>query len=222
MTDSRHLISLDSSHALAIPERRSESAASRSPDRRLHIRRKPEHRDCPVLISCPICGSGILNPLSDGKAIYLLEGNEPRALGKPRTYICGSNEHMVIVPAEANGISQISASNGASAALDKKNVLNSWKEVATYMGRGVRTVQRWEQELGLPIRRPRGKSRSAVVALAPDLDEWLRRAPVGFEPGTNGNVVMLNPEHSSAPDETERLNRKHSTNKKRPGRRSIA
>jgi hypothetical protein len=56
-------------------------------------------------------------------------------------------------------------------------VLNSWKEIAAYMGRGVRTVQRWEQELGLPVRRPRGKDRSAVIALKSDLDAWLHRAP---------------------------------------------
>lgn len=56
-------------------------------------------------------------------------------------------------------------------------VLNSWKEVATYLGRGVRTVQRWEQELGLPVRRPRGKSRSAVIAFPSELDQWLHRAP---------------------------------------------
>lgn len=56
-------------------------------------------------------------------------------------------------------------------------VLNSWKEVAAYLGRGVRTVQRWEQELGLPVRRPRGKDRSAVIALKADLDRWLQRSP---------------------------------------------
>ncbi|HZD95904.1 MAG TPA: hypothetical protein VE133_16710 [Candidatus Sulfotelmatobacter sp.] len=56
-------------------------------------------------------------------------------------------------------------------------VLNSWKEVASYMGRGVRTVQRWEQELGLPVRRPRGKSRSAVIAFKSELDRWLHNAP---------------------------------------------
>jgi hypothetical protein len=56
-------------------------------------------------------------------------------------------------------------------------VLNSWKEVATYMGRGVRTVQRWERELGLPVRRPRAKSRSAVIAFKAELDQWLHQAP---------------------------------------------
>ena len=55
-------------------------------------------------------------------------------------------------------------------------VLNSWKEIAAYMGRGVRTVQRWERELGLPVRRPRGKDRSAVMALQPEVDDWLRNS----------------------------------------------
>src|SRR5215475_475161 len=60
----------------------------------------------------------------------------------------------------------------------RTEILNSWKEVATYMGRGVRTVQRWERELGLPVRRPRAKSRSAVIAFKPELDKWLHDAPV--------------------------------------------
>lgn len=56
-------------------------------------------------------------------------------------------------------------------------VLNSWKEIASYLGRGVRTVQRWEHDLGLPVRRPRGNDRSAVIALKPDLDRWLHEVP---------------------------------------------
>jgi hypothetical protein len=59
----------------------------------------------------------------------------------------------------------------------KSGVLNSWKEIATYLGRGVRTVQRWEAELNLPIHRPRGKTRSAVVAFRQELDDWLERTP---------------------------------------------
>ncbi len=57
-------------------------------------------------------------------------------------------------------------------------LLNSWKEIANYLGRGVRTVQRWERDLALPVRRPRGYGRSAVLALTQDLDEWLRRSAV--------------------------------------------
>ncbi len=56
-------------------------------------------------------------------------------------------------------------------------ILNSWKEIATYLGRGVRTVQRWEHDLGLPVHRPRGKQRSAVVAIPDELDKWIQRTP---------------------------------------------
>ena len=31
--------------------------------------------------------------------------------------------------------------------------LDSWKEIAAYLKRAVRTVQRWEQEEGLPVLR---------------------------------------------------------------------
>jgi hypothetical protein len=61
--------------------------------------------------------------------------------------------------------------------MTKGRVLNSWKEIANYLGRGVRTVQRYERELGLPVRRPHGRSRSAVIALSDELDVWLRAAP---------------------------------------------
>jgi hypothetical protein len=162
---------------------------------------------CIVLSSCPICGSGTLKPVSAGKIIYLFEGNERHDLGKSQVYSCGSNGHLVIIPAKRNQM-QISEANSASAgALESTRVLNSWKEIANHMGRGVRTVQRWERELGLPVRRPRGKSRSAVIALAADLDEWLHRAPVGLGPDSNGNGSILNPSQSSAPDETTGLDR---------------
>ena len=56
-------------------------------------------------------------------------------------------------------------------------VLNSWKEIAAYLGRGVRTAQRWERELALPVRRPRGKDRSAVFAVPGEIDGWLAKCP---------------------------------------------
>lgn len=59
----------------------------------------------------------------------------------------------------------------------QNQVLNSWKEIAQYLERGVRTVQRWEADLALPVRRPRGKKRSAVIALRCDIDEWLNSCP---------------------------------------------
>lgn len=65
-----------------------------------------------------------------------------------------------------------------STSSNRSSVLNSWKEIATYLGRGVRTVQRWETELRLPVHRPRAKNRSAVLAFREELEDWLRRTPL--------------------------------------------
>jgi hypothetical protein len=85
--------------------------------------------------------------------------------------------------------------------VDKRKLLNSWKEIAAYVGRGIRTVQRYELELGLPVRRPTGTSRSSVIAFSDELDAWLSSAPVRANiansneasaaqntPGQNGNA----------------------------------
>lgn len=53
--------------------------------------------------------------------------------------------------------------------------LTCWKDIASYLGKGVRTVQRWEQEFGLPVRRPNGISHKSPVSADPrDLDAWLK------------------------------------------------
>lgn len=52
-------------------------------------------------------------------------------------------------------------------------VLTSWKDIARYMGKGVRTVQRWEQDFGLPVRRPLGSNKKAILARPSDLDAWV-------------------------------------------------
>jgi|SRR5215469_5471905 len=52
-------------------------------------------------------------------------------------------------------------------------VLRSWKEIAAYLGKGVRTVQRWEQLLGLPVKRQREKAKGTVAASTDQLDQWL-------------------------------------------------
>ena len=57
---------------------------------------------------------------------------------------------------------------------EDSTVLSSWKDIAKYLGKGVRTVQRWERHLGLPVRRPNGASqKSAVLLYRGDVDAWL-------------------------------------------------
>ena len=50
--------------------------------------------------------------------------------------------------------------------------LTSWKEIAAYLGKGVRTVQRWSAERGFPVRRP---GRNIIVAIPSEIDAWVRR-----------------------------------------------
>lgn len=50
--------------------------------------------------------------------------------------------------------------------------LESWKEIATYFRRGVRTVRRWEKEEGLPIHRQVHKKLGTVYAHRSELDAW--------------------------------------------------
>ena len=76
-------------------------------------------------------------------------------------------------------------------------ILNSWKEIAVYMGRGVRTVQRWEQDCHLPVHRPRGRKRSPVFAFAAEIDLWLEKCPVGIN--ATADFGHINSRHFNEP-----------------------
>jgi Tfp pilus assembly protein PilF len=52
--------------------------------------------------------------------------------------------------------------------------LDSWKEIAAFLGRAERTVKRWETERGLPVHRVPGGGRSAVFAYSNELADWLK------------------------------------------------
>ncbi len=52
-------------------------------------------------------------------------------------------------------------------------VLTSWKDIAKYLGKGVRTAQRWEAELGLPVRRPKQEGKSVILAIPEEIDAWV-------------------------------------------------
>jgi len=53
--------------------------------------------------------------------------------------------------------------------------LDSWGEIASYLGREVRTVQRWERTEGLPVHRHEHKKKSTVYAYAGELDAWIKQ-----------------------------------------------
>jgi hypothetical protein len=59
------------------------------------------------------------------------------------------------------------------------NQLTGWKEIAVYLGKSVRTVQRWERHAALPVHRvqPLGE---VVFAFRSELDAW-RSTPIADE-----------------------------------------
>jgi hypothetical protein len=58
-------------------------------------------------------------------------------------------------------------------AKSEQHRLDSWKEIAAYLRRDERTVQRWESERGLPVHRTPSGKRGNVFAYREDLDRWL-------------------------------------------------
>jgi len=66
-------------------------------------------------------------------------------------------------------------------------MLESWKAIADYLRRDVRTVQRWEKNEGLPVHRHMHQKQGSVYAFRSEVDGWLqsrdteigRREPAG-------------------------------------------
>jgi hypothetical protein len=72
--------------------------------------------------------------------------------------------------------------------------LTSWKEIAAYLGREVRTVMRWEKERGLPVHRGSGGRSGVVFADTAELDAWTR----GGRPAADEDAPA--PVESTAPE----------------------
>jgi len=68
--------------------------------------------------------------------------------------------------------------------------LDSWKEIASYLGRSARCVQRWEKNLGLPVHRIHHIEGYTVYAYVAELEAWRQSRERVAAP--------LNPEHTTA------------------------
>jgi TolB-like protein len=67
--------------------------------------------------------------------------------------------------------------------------LDSWKEIASYLGRSVRTVRRWEAE-GLPVHRHMHQSLGSVYGYKSEIDAW-RRSAARSRPGADVSLAVL-------------------------------
>jgi TolB-like protein/Tfp pilus assembly protein PilF len=91
--------------------------------------------------------------------------------------------------------------------------LDSWKEIAAYLKKEVRTVQRWEKSSDLPVHRLAHGKQGTVFAYKSDLDAWWResQSKLDKEEGkldagaasSGSNVVVLAPAADQS-DKTEK------------------
>ena len=77
--------------------------------------------------------------------------------------------------------------------------LDSWKAIASHLGRSVRTVRRWEAHDGLPVHRQPHRSRASVYGFRSEIDAWWRTRDVapaasppaaGPDPGRRSIAVL--------------------------------
>ena len=67
--------------------------------------------------------------------------------------------------------------------------LDSWKEIASYLGRGIRTVQRWEREEGLPVHRLAHEKRGSIYARKEELAAWWESRRIALAAPSTSDVV---------------------------------
>jgi hypothetical protein len=85
--------------------------------------------------------------------------------------------------------------------------LTGWKDIATYLDRGVRTAQRWEREFGLPVRRIGREGAESVFAFTTEIDQWLASSsaahakgqPAGGTDGDTSSGEGQHPEDGAPP-----------------------
>jgi TolB-like protein/Tfp pilus assembly protein PilF len=65
--------------------------------------------------------------------------------------------------------------------------LDSWKEIASYLRRDVRTVQRWEKKEKLPVYRHLHDKLGSIYAYRNELTEWFNTRQQSGAPSTPGN-----------------------------------
>jgi hypothetical protein len=112
-----------------------------------------------------------------------------------------------------NNVVRFTPGNPAASA-----TLQGWKEIATELGRSVRTVQRWERKLGLPVHKLGEGVGSPVFAFKDELRSWLRvKAEEGIntEAGMPSEAALLvQDELSFWPRRAELINRRETLGSK--------
>jgi TolB-like protein len=79
--------------------------------------------------------------------------------------------------------------------------LDSWKDIAAYVNRSIRTVRRWEAAEGLPVHRHMHQAQGSVYAYKSEIDRWREgesRRPAPQSQGVASRTAAAPPEKSIA------------------------
>jgi Tol biopolymer transport system component len=87
--------------------------------------------------------------------------------------------------------------------------LESWKAIASYLGRGVTTVQRWEQLEGLPVHRLPHAKKGSVYAVKTELDAWLKARAQLAQPRARAGTESALTEASGAAEHRREWRGRH-------------
>ena len=84
--------------------------------------------------------------------------------------------------------------------------LESWKEIAAYLGRDVTTVRRWEKREGMPVHRHVHDKGGSVYAFSSELDAWLQSRKLRLEEEDEGDKAEtpVDAESDHGPEGTPR------------------
>ena len=84
--------------------------------------------------------------------------------------------------------------------------LESWKEIAAYLGRDVTTVRRWEKREGMPVHRHVHDKGGSVYAFSSELDAWLQSRKLRLEEEDEGDKAEtpVDAESDHGPERTPR------------------
>jgi Tol biopolymer transport system component len=75
----------------------------------------------------------------------------------------------------------------------REDRLDSWKEIAAYLNRSVRTLHRWEKDEGLPVHRHLHRDLGSVFAYKGELDAWVSTRSPDPEFRTQGDETTSAP-----------------------------
>jgi TolB-like protein/Tfp pilus assembly protein PilF len=68
--------------------------------------------------------------------------------------------------------------------------LDSWKEIAAFLRRDVRTVQRWEKKEGLPVHRHQHDKLGSIYAFRAELAEWFHTRQQSAPVAASGKIKL--------------------------------